>query len=146
MKRKALVLAIVVLIALLVVTPSLAAGPHNGQGQRYGAINRHQRGGGGGGGHDETSFRLYGTIESLDGDAKTIVVLVEMPLKYEGDYITVQTTDSTRFKECDQTGDEPISYRIEFDDLDEGSYVRISGTVNEDGTFVAESVIQYIYP
>lgn len=138
MKRKALVLAIVVLIALLVVTPSLAAGSHNGQGQRHGAITRRQGGGGGGGGQAEASFKLYGTIESLDGDALTIDVEVETPLKYQGAVITVGTTGSTRFRECD----DGTSYGITFDDLVVGWHVRIAGTVDGDD-FIAERVIQY---
>lgn len=137
MKGKALVLAIVVLIALLVVTPSLAAGPHNGQGQRHGAINRRQGGGGGGGGQADGSFKLYGTIESLGAD--TILVLVETPLKYAGDYITVGTTESTRFRECD----DGTSYSITFEDLIVGRNVRISGTVDGDN-FIAARVIQYV--
>jgi hypothetical protein len=136
MRRKALVLAIVVLIALLMVTPSLAAGSHNAQGKRHGAITRCQGGGGGCGGQAEASFRLYGTIESLGED--TIVVLVETPLKYAGDSITVGTTDSTRFREYD----DGTSYGITFDDLVVGWYVRIAGTVDGDG-FTAERVIQY---
>jgi hypothetical protein len=136
MKGKMAVLAIATLIALLVVTPALAAGPRNGQGLRHG-INS---GRGGGGGKLDFSFRLLGAIVELDYGAKTIEVLVDSPDKLEGQLILVETTDSTRFKECE----DGVSVRIDFDDLEEGWQVRIAGTVTSDGGYVASRVIQYV--
>jgi hypothetical protein len=138
MKGKMAVLAIATLIALLVVTPALAAGPRNGQGLRHGTPS----GRGGGGGKLDFSFKLLGiiTVDGLDADAGTIEVLVDSPDKLEGQLILVETTDSTRFKECE----DGVSVRIDFDDLEEGWQVRIAGTVTSDGGYVASRVIQYV--
>jgi len=128
MRRTLVVLTIVVLAVLLVATPGLAAGSQNRHGLR-----------GGGGGQGSTSFNLLGTIVSYScGNEGYIKVAVITPDKYGDTVLTVQTTDSTRFKECDYV----VSVRIDCSDLVSGSQVRIMGTV--DGkSFVATRVIQY---
>lgn len=124
MKGKVLVLVIAGMVALLIVAPAFA-----------------RRGGG------ADSFNLGGTIRELSSADKTIGVEVETPLHLTSDdpdvLLTVYTTDDTRFKQCDDNGPSSESERIRFDDLTVGSDVRITGTFDGDGNFVAERVIQY---
>jgi hypothetical protein len=136
MKGKVAALVIVALIALLIVSPSLAAGPRGGHGAHSGR-NGARHGGGG----KDLSFKLYGTIEGLNSDAGTIAVKVETPDRLAGETLTIQTTGDTRFRECDPEAEQ--SQPITFEDLKEGSYVRVAGTV-EDGVYVAGRVIQYV--
>jgi len=84
------------------------------------------------------SLRRVDGMVGTRGRIQRSTHLVETPLKYAGDSITVGTTDSTRFREYD----DGTSYGITFDDLVVGWYVRIAGTVDGDG-FTAERVIQY---
>jgi hypothetical protein len=123
MRRTWVVLAILVLAVLLVVTPGLVAA----------------KGGHGGGGQGGTSFTLRGTIIGLNPDEASIDVDVKYPTSFP-DTLTVQTTDSTRFKQCDP--ETATSIRIDFDDLEVDWDVKITGVVDGE-TFVATSVIQY---
>ena len=132
MKGKVAALVIVALIALLIVSPSLAAGPRGGHGMRNGA--RH------GGGGKDLSFNLFGTIKGLNDPAITVEVITPERYLKDNPY-TIQTTGDTRFRECDPEAEQ--SQPITFGDLKEGSYVRVAGTV-EDGVYVAGRVIQYV--
>ena len=136
MRKTLTVLAIMVLAAALFAMPGLvAARGGNGGGNGGGNAGGSHKGGNGG-----TWFNLYGTIDTLDASARTIVVTVESPLtllKYNP--ITVKTTSETRFKECE----DDVSVGIGFNDLEAGWKVRVKGTVN-DGVFVATTVIQYV--
>ncbi|MCU0484565.1 MAG: hypothetical protein MUC85_00510, partial [Anaerolineales bacterium] len=84
--RKLFVLAMVLVLTFASVTPAAAKGG---------------------------AFQLYGKITAIDADNLTFTILVETPLRYAEDTITVQVTDATRIKECSGT----ISYRISFDGL-----------------------------
>ena len=135
MKGKVAALVIVALIALLIVSPSLAAGPRGGHGAHSGR-NGARHGGGG----KDLSFNLFGTIKGLNDPA--IIVEVITPERYLKDNpYTIQTTGDTRFRECDPEAEQ--SQPITFGDLKEGSYVRVAGTV-EDGVYVVGRVIQYV--
>jgi hypothetical protein len=117
MRKTRILWTIVVLAVLLVATTGLAAAK---------------------GGQGGASFNIYGTIVALDPEALTIDVKVASPDSFKDATITVQTTGTTRFKECvDGT-----SYRITFADLENGSGVRVSGVVSG-GVYLASSVIQY---
>ena len=119
MKPRIAVLTFVVLVALLFATPVLA---------------RH-----GGGGQADGTFNLFGMITGLDAIERTIEVEVETPAYLDQlNPLTVQTTDNTRFKECDGE----TSLTIEFGELETGRAVRIAGTVDGE-SFTAARVIQY---
>lgn len=89
------------------------------------------------GGQGGASFNVQGTITSLDYEDLTIMVDPSYPQSLKTP-ILVYTTADTRIKEC-VAG---VSYRISFNDLVEGYYVKVSGVVVS-GKYIASSVIQY---
>ena len=131
MKRKLAVLVLVALVALLAATPALAAGPGGGKGQQ------HRLGNNQGQWFVPQSFSLVGTITALDGNAITVQVYngnrIVQP--YIGQALTVQVTDSTRYRQWQPGGCIPIS----FGDVAVGDTTSIQGTVSN-STFTAQRV------
>ena len=120
MRKKLVVLAMVALVALVTVTPTLASG--NG-------VNN--------GSHQK--FSVLGTITTIDGDTITVQVLEGSQLVWPfiGQALAVQMTPDTLYYEW--TPDGLVS--ITFGDVKVGDRTNIHGTVAEDGDFTAVRVI-----
>ena len=111
--KKVFVLALVLILSLASMTPVAAKGG---------------------------DLQLYGKVTAIDDSTKTFTMVVETPRRYAGDSITIQVTSTTLIKQCDTEG---VSYRISFDDLEAGKYVRVTGAF-VGSVYVATKVIQYV--
>jgi hypothetical protein len=120
MRKKLVILAMVVLVALVTVTPALASGNEASSGS-------HQQ------------FSVLGTITAIDGDTITVQVSEGSRLVWPhiGQALTVQMTPATLYYEW--TPDGLVS--ITFGDVGVGFRTNIHGTVDEDGNFTAGRVI-----
>jgi hypothetical protein len=138
MQKKLVVVTLVVLVAALMATPVLAAGPHHGRVMRPAQGSRQPIGPGPCRGSGPQVFALVGTISAVDAGAKTITVEVYQSnrlVSANGQTVTVYTTDTTRFLQWTEAG----GVSITFADLKEGDSVSVNGTM-VDGQFVARRV------
>jgi hypothetical protein len=139
MKKKLVVVTLVVLVALLMATPALAAGPQYSRVVRPARGSRQPVGPGlrlGLGG--QQVFALVGTISSVDAGTRSLTVAVYQSnrlARASEQSVTVYTTDATRFLQWTESGGVPIG----FEDLVVGNSVSVNGTV-VDGQFVARRV------
>jgi hypothetical protein len=121
MRKKLVIWAMVALVALVTVTPALAAG------------NGHE----GNGGSHQQFFSVLGTITAIGADTITVEVVDGSRLVWscvdEDDELTVNVTGSTLYYERTADGLDPI----EFGDVEVGNTTNIHGTVAEDGDFTA---------
>lgn len=127
MRKKLVVLAMVLVITLLAVTPALAkrGGP-----------------GGNGGGSGQQRFTLVGIVTAVGDGTITVQALND---RFAGQVLTVQVTSSTRFLQWTPTGSVPAT----FDAVAVADPANIKGAV-ADGVFVASWVMVdvplYCYP
>ena len=121
MRRKAVIWAMVALVALATVTPALASanGVNDGSQPQF--------------------FSVLGTITAIGGDTITIQVSEGSRLVWPhiGQTLTTQVTPATLYYEWTPYGLVPIT----LGDVELGDRTNIHGRVAEDATFTAERVI-----
>jgi len=125
MKRNLVVLAMVLVVTLVAVTPALA-GPDHSQSIRRG----------------QQRFTLVGIVTAVGSDTITVQASND---RFAGQELTVQVTSSTSFMQWTPDGSVPAT----FDAVAAGGSINIKGTMT-DGVFIASRVTVdvplYCYP